>query len=98
VGVGFLTGLVGLIFAYSDDHLLEALDLGGYEKLDAFIVGLIIGLVFCAILTSVVGGAANAVIVCFADSPREFEANHPKLSAEMREAWTKAWPDLFYFE
>jgi hypothetical protein len=98
MGVGLLTGLVGMVFAYSDDQLLGALDLGDYEKLDAFIIGFVVGLVFCAILMSIVGAAVNTVIVCFADSPREFEANHPELSAEMREAWTKAWPELFYFE
>jgi len=98
VGVGLLTGLIGVLFAYSDDQLLEALDLGDYEKLDAFFIGLIIGLVFSSILMSVVGAGVNAVIVCFCDSPQEFEANHPELSLEMRDAWVLAWPELVIFE
>lgn len=96
VGVGLLTGLVGIIFAYSDENLLKALDLGEYEKLDAFFIGLVVGCVFCSILMSVVGAAVNCVIVCFADSPREFQANHPELSAKMREAWIMAWPELVF--
>jgi hypothetical protein len=55
---------------------------------------LIVGFVFCSILMSVVGSAVNTVIVCFAESPAEFEANHPQLSAEMRHAWVQAWPEL----
>jgi hypothetical protein len=43
-------------------------------------------------LMSVVGSAVNTVIVCFAESPAEFEQNHPHLSAEMRGAWRQAWP------
>jgi large-conductance mechanosensitive channel len=57
-------------------------------------IGLIVGFVFCSILMSVVGSAVNTVIVCYAESPAEFEANHPQLSAEMRSAWIQAWPGL----
>jgi len=41
---------------------------------------------------SVVSSAVNTVIVCFAEAPREFQQNHPQLSAEMCEAWQNAWP------
>jgi len=44
---------------------------------------------------AVVGSAVNTTIVCFAESPAEFEANHPELSAEMRGAWHQAWPSEF---
>ena len=57
-------------------------------------IGLIVGYVFCSILMSVVGSAVNTVIVCYAESPAEFQANHPQLSAEMRAAWVQAWPSL----
>jgi hypothetical protein len=97
-GVGLLTGLVGVMFAYLDNSHLKALDLGDYELIDAFLIGLVVGLVFCNILMSVVGAAVNCVIVCFADSPREFEANHPDLSAEMRQAWIMAWPEVAVFD
>lgn len=50
------------------------------------------GFLISSILMSVVGSAVNTVIVCFAESPAEFEQNHPHLSAEMRAAWRQAWP------
>ena len=56
-------------------------------------VGFLIGFVLASILMSVVSSAVNTVIVCFAEAPREFQANHPTLSMEMRNAWTQAWPD-----
>ena len=43
---------------------------------------------------SVVGAGVNTVIVCYAESPAEFEANHPQLSSEMRAAWHQAWPEI----
>jgi hypothetical protein len=96
VGVGLLTGLVALLVTYWDNGLLNTLDLGEYELMIAFFIGLIVGLVFCNILMSVLGAAVNCIIVCFADSPREFEVNHPQLSTEMREAWIMAWPELAF--
>ena len=57
-------------------------------------IGLIVGFVFCSILMSVVGSAVNTVIVCYAESPAEFQQNHPQLSTEMRTAWMQAWPEL----
>ena len=55
-------------------------------------VGFLVGFVLASILMSVVGSAVNTVIVCFAESPAEFEVNHPQLSAEMRTAWRSAYP------
>ena len=55
-------------------------------------VGFLVGFVLSSILMSVVGSAVNTVIVCFAESPAEFEENHPQLSAEMRSAWRSGWP------
>jgi hypothetical protein len=89
---------VAMLVAYFDNSLLNSLELGEYELMTAFFVGLIVGLVFCNIIMSVVGAAVNCVIVCFADSPREFAANHPELSVEMREAWIMAWPELAFYE
>ena len=57
-------------------------------------VGCIVGFVFSSILLSVVASAINTIIVCYAEAPAEFQANHPQLSAEMREAWVEAWPNL----
>jgi hypothetical protein len=57
-------------------------------------IGLLVGFIFSSILLSVVASAVNTVIVCYAEAPAEFEANHPHLSAKMRHAWSEAWPDL----
>jgi len=58
-------------------------------------VGIVVGYLFSSILMAVVGSAVATAIVCFAESPREFEVNHPELSAEMRDAWRQAWPSEF---
>jgi len=57
------------------------------------ILGFIIGLVLASILLSTIGSAVNAVIVCFAEGPAEFEANHPELSRKMRETWLQFYPN-----
>jgi len=56
-------------------------------------LGFIIGLVLSSILLSTIGSAVNAVIVCFAEGPAEFEANHPELSRKMRETWLHFYPN-----
>lgn len=94
VCVGVVTGVVGMAFSYTDPNLLDGLGLEDNIPLIAFFISFVVGLLFCSILMSVVGSAVNTVIVCFAESPAEFEANHPSLSAEMRSAWGQAWPEL----
>jgi hypothetical protein len=58
-----------------------------------FRLGFIVGLVLTSILMSTIASAVNTVIVCFAEGPAEFEANHPELSAKMRETWLQFYPD-----
>mmetsp|Transcript_22250 Transcript_22250/g.52364 ORF Transcript_22250/g.52364 Transcript_22250/m.52364 type:complete len:498 (+) Transcript_22250:81-1574(+) len=97
VGVGFLVGFIGMIIALTNNNLLAGIvDNADGTSVGAvgFFVGMVAGFVFTSILMSVVGSANNTVIVCFAESPAEFEANHPQLSAEMRSAWVQAWPEL----
>lgn len=96
VGVGFLTGFIGLAIAIADQSLLSSVAAEGSIATTGFVIGLIVGFVFSSILLSVVGSAINTVIVCFAESPAEFEANHPQLSATMRAAWMAAWPELSF--
>ena len=55
-------------------------------------VGCLIGLVASSVLFGIISSSVNAVIVCFAASPVDFEQNHPKLSHEMRSAWREVWP------
>ena len=56
-------------------------------------LGFIAGLVLSSILYSSIASAVNTVIVCFAEGPAEFEANHPELSRKMRETWLEFYPD-----
>jgi hypothetical protein len=85
LGVGFLTGFVGWTVSLFDQNLN-----GGV----GFFIGFVVGYVISSTLLSVVGSAVNTVIVCFAESPAEFEQNHQVLSAEMRSSWVAAWPEL----
>jgi len=94
ISIGALTGIAGMLAAIADDSLLGDLGDQGSTALIGFLITFVIGLVFSSILMSVVSSAVNTVIVCFAESPAEFEANHPSLSREMRSAWMEAWPEL----
>merc|ERR1712038_1932164 len=87
-------GIKGLGYLTNNQELTDWFDGydGGNEKIFAFVIGLIIGLVFCSILMSCVASSVNATIVLFAEAPAEFEQNHPELSLQMREAWQKAYP------
>jgi hypothetical protein len=60
-------------------------------------IGFVLGWVMCATLFSIVSSAVNTVIVCYAESPNEFQANHPQLSNHMRAAWRQAWPVEFRY-
>merc|ERR1712007_329458 len=81
--VGLLTGFVGYIIARLDQNIFADF---GFESPEGvgFMFGLFVGLVLSSILMSVVASAVSTVIVCFAESPAEFETNHAQLSAEMR--------------
>lgn len=106
VAVGALTGFAGMLLATVSPNLLAVIsvvgdngggggDDGGSSALFlGLLIGFLVGLVVCNILMGVVGSAADTVIVCFAESPAEFEANHPGLSHELRKAWIEAWPEL----
>ena len=88
--IGLVSGLVGLVVgrvAIANAGVSEA-------GMAAFGISFLIGLVLSNIVLGVVSSAVNTVIVCFCEAPAEFERNHPQLSAEMRGAWTNAWPGL----
>jgi hypothetical protein len=94
VAVGIATGLIGLIYGSLNQDMLA--DFGvEHAGGPGFLIGLLTGFLFATVLFSVIGSAVNTIIVCYAEAPAEFEQNHPRLSAEMRAAWTAAWPDLF---
>jgi hypothetical protein len=91
LGVGALTALVGALLGVAF-HVGSAATIGA-----AAFIGFILGYGMSATLFSVVSSAVNTVIVCYAEAPREFDANHPQLSAQMRTAWRQAWPNDFNY-
>lgn len=60
-----------------------------------FSVGTTIGFVLSTTLLSLISSAVNAVIVLWAEAPREFYENHPVLANYMTDSWKQAYPDEF---
>lgn len=90
LAIGLVVGLLAL-FIGADPLSNAGVDNAG---MIAFGVGFLMGYLFGSIGLGVVASATNTVIVCYCEAPAEFQSNHPQLSAEMRAAWTSAWPDL----
>ena len=63
----------------------------------AAFLGFLLGYGMASTLFSVVSSAVNTVIVCYAEAPNEFQANHPELSSKMRDAWRVAYPNDFNY-
>jgi len=91
IGVGLVTGAVGVGIAVAAPQWFSG-DVNDTVKIAVFVLGLIIGLVLASIMLSIVGSAVNATIVLFAESPAEFQQNHPELSQKMRDSWISAFP------
>lgn len=94
-GIGLLTGL----FVYFLTEQVEIIKpvLTGRKGEDVFFLmvsGIIVGFVTSSIIMSIVSSAVNTIIVCFAESPAEFEENHPELSRLLKEAWVERYPEL----
>jgi len=94
VVVGAVTGIIGLLASVANPNLFADLGEDNASFAVAFFASFLVGVVFSSILMSVVQSAVNTVIVCFAESPAEFERNHPVLSLEMRSKWREALPEL----
>jgi hypothetical protein len=87
--IGGVTGCFGHLLSSIDRLNVLSLDEPG---LSSFAFGFLIGLVLTSVLFGVISSAVNAVLVCFAASPVDFERHHPELSHEMRSAWREVWP------
>ncbi len=87
--VGGIIGAVGMLLSATTPFFDDA---GDTALGVSFFIGFIVGLSVCSILLSTVASGVNTVVVMFADAPREFESNHPELSAKMRETWNKFYP------
>jgi len=92
LGVGLITGFVALCLEAVDNSLLNGIGYGG-DGFASFLIGFLVGLVFSNIIFSIIGSSVNATIVLFAESPSEFQHNHPELDQLMRQSWREAWPD-----
>lgn len=86
--VGLITGVIGLIVG-------GAMQQGDVTLAVAFLVGMVIGFILCSTLFSLISSGVNTVIVCFAEAPGEFQANHPQLASQMIETWRQAYPNEF---
>mmetsp|Transcript_10698 Transcript_10698/g.22239 ORF Transcript_10698/g.22239 Transcript_10698/m.22239 type:complete len:86 (-) Transcript_10698:405-662(-) len=82
-----------MIFVDSNPEWFVNSPAGANDQATCFMLGFIVGLVLTSILMSTIASAVNTVIVCFAEGPAEFEANHPELSRKMRETWISFYPD-----
>ena len=87
--VGGVIGGIGLLTEEFGD-LLDGT--AGDNRLIAFFLGFVVGLIITSILMSTIGSAVNAVVVLFAEGPREFQANHPELSNKMCAVWNDVYP------
>lgn len=87
--IGGVTGCFSYLISQIDR--LEVTTEGGHGTA-AFFEGAVIGLVLTSVIFCVISGSVNAVLVCFASSPVDFEHNHPELSHEMRSSWRDVWP------
>lgn len=52
-----------------------------------------VGFMFSSILMNVLTTAMNTLVVCFAESPDEFKANHPHLYKKMEKRWISDMED-----
>lgn len=87
--VGLIMGGVGVAIAQTS-NLFDAA--GGDITAVSFFIGFIVGLAISSVMLSTVASGVNTVVVMFADSPAEFESNHPELSQKMRETYRQFYP------
>ena len=90
--IGGVTGCFAVLVEVLDEYSFVSIE---QSTLAAFLMGLTIGLILSSVLFGLISSAVNAVIVCFAGSPVEFQRNHSELSDEMRVAWREVWPGSY---
>lgn len=87
--IGLITGILCLLTALLIEGVENESGWGG----NAFVIGLISGMILSGIMMGLIESAVDAIIVCFAEASAEFRGNHPELAEEMENAWASAWPD-----
>lgn len=94
LAIAAICGIAGWYLVSYDDDIFEGIGISrDKDDMVGFGAGLLIGYLLAGIMMELVSSAINAVIVCFAEAPAEFEKNYPELCAEMLEAWKDAYPD-----
>lgn len=91
--VGGLTGCAGMLLASAVPSWVEVF--GDSKHLAAFLLPFLIGTAMANVVLGIVASATDTVVVCFAESPNEFQANYPELSQEMLLAWRQIYPSEF---
>jgi len=92
LAVGLVCCGFGFIFNENTQIFVDNAPAPGDIQATCAVLGFVMGLMLTSILMSTIASAVNTVIVCFAEGPAEFEANHPELSQKMRETWLEFYP------
>lgn len=99
VVIGVLAGLFGMLIARATGWTMAALAADGVDS-DAtdglniiFLVCFVIGLSISSILMVTLVSATDGVIVCLAEAPQPFEANHSALAQDMMQKWRDVYPE-----
>jgi hypothetical protein len=56
-------------------------------------IAFLVGIAMASVIMSVVRGAINTLIVCYADAPGKLEDNHPEETAKLSKAWSSIHPN-----
>jgi hypothetical protein len=88
---GSMVGVVSLVVTDTTDDISDATA----SHVTAFLLGLLLGLILSRCSLFVVESAVRTIIICFAESPADFQEHHPQLCQEMREGWAAAYPDVW---
>jgi len=88
--IGLLAGVASVLISLT----FEVADKASGWLAPSFFTGFFIGIVLSGIIMGVVSSAVDTIIVCYAEAPRELDANHPEISQEFESTWQTAWPDL----
>ncbi len=98
--VGVITGLIAICITcqvdgnHSDspgDSYIYGMAPSPYWV--SMLLGFVVGVGVSSVITNVIRGAVNTLIVCFADDRAKLEDNHPELTLKMVHAWSAVFPN-----
>lgn len=87
--IGLVTGVSTLFAAF----LVEEFESQQGWMGIGFVVGFLVGLILSGVFMGLLSSAVDAVIVCYAEAPKELEESHPTIAQEMSQTWSEAWGD-----